>query len=414
MMTDREFQQSEGLGDWRVLGGGAAAWFDGDGHTAGAALAREVLALGVLDLDVRRSGVLVHVPRGAGFGPDDVAAARAVSAAAARLGRRADPRVPRGYQVTLDAADAAAVLPFWARVLGYDHAGEEHLVDPWRRSPSLRLQESATSRALRQRLHLDVSRPGGVAAEAADEAGGTFVGGPYGLLAADAEGNEVDLVPAGPMADGADGWHALFTGAAAWRAEGDAAAAFVDAVAALATETGVAVKLDVRPGLVFVDSGKDVWETDPRFGGFASRVSSLAQKAGLAPAPEALGFVQVVVDAVDVPAVRAWWREMLGYLEDPREGVTDLVDPRRLGPELVFQPIDAPDPGRLAQRNRFRIDLFVPDDLAPSLVQRAVATGGRVVSEANAPFELTVADPEGNELGIAVVPGRQGARAEQA
>ena len=42
MMPDREFQQSEGLGDWRVLGGGAAAWFDGDGHKAGAALAREV------------------------------------------------------------------------------------------------------------------------------------------------------------------------------------------------------------------------------------------------------------------------------------------------------------------------------------------------------------------------------------
>ena len=72
----------------------------------------------------------------------------------------------------------------------------------------------------------------------------------------------------------------------------------------------------------------------------------------------------------------------------------------RTHPELVLVAA-RPGPGGVTLSAPGRDDLFVPDDLAPSLVQRAVATGGRVVSEANAPFELTVADPEGNELGIA-------------
>ena len=92
----------------------------------------------------------------------------------------------------------------------------------------------------------------------------------------------------------------------------------------------------------------------------------------------------------------------LGYVEDPREGVTDLYDPRRLTPPVFFQQLDEPRP----QRNRIHLDLFVPDDQAEARVAAAVAAGGSVVFDAYAPDWWTVADPEGNELDIAVTVGR--------
>lgn len=46
MSTDQGFERSAGLGDWRMLNGGAAAWFEAGSHSAGAELVREALASG--------------------------------------------------------------------------------------------------------------------------------------------------------------------------------------------------------------------------------------------------------------------------------------------------------------------------------------------------------------------------------
>jgi len=85
----------------------------------------------------------------------------------------------------------------------------------------------------------------------------------------------------------------------------------------------------------------------------------------------------------------------------PRGG-HDLHDPRRLNPPVFFQQMDEPR----EQRNRIHLDLFVPADQAPARVSAAVAAGGRVVHDADAPAWWTLADPEGNELDIAVTVGR--------
>ena len=88
----------------------------------------------------------------------------------------------------------------------------------------------------------------------------------------------------------------------------------------------------------------------------------------------------------------------LGYTVDRREGVTDIHDPRRLNPELVFQELDASDTARRQQRNRLHVELTVPADHAPMRVAAIVAAGGRVLDESQDRWR--VADPEGNELVI--------------
>jgi predicted enzyme related to lactoylglutathione lyase len=69
---------------------------------------------------------------------------------------------------------------------------------------------------------------------------------------------------------------------------------------------------------------------------------------------------------------------------------------------VFFQQLDEPR----EQRNRIHLDLFVPADQAQARVAAAVAAGGRIVRDTEAPAWWTLADPEGNELDIAVSVGR--------
>lgn len=97
--------------------------------------------------------------------------------------------------------------------------------------------------------------------------------------------------------------------------------------------------------------------------------------------------------------MRSFWASLLGYDHDPRASVTDIYDPRRLGPVLFFQQMDASDAERRRHRNRIHVDLHVPHDHARARVEAALAAGGRVVGE-TAPGRRTLADPEGNEVDL--------------
>ena len=95
---------------------------------------------------------------------------------------------------------------------------------------------------------------------------------------------------------------------------------------------------------------------------------------------------------------RAFWIAALGYIPDRRAGVTDIYDPRRLDPVLVFQELDASETERRRQRNRIHVELAVPADLAHRRLATIVAAGGRLLDESEGRWR--VADPEGNELVI--------------
>ena len=59
------------------------------------------------------------------------------------------------------------------------------------------------------------------------------------------------------------------------------------------------------------------------------------------------------------------------------------------------------------ENNRIHVDVFVPDDQAAARIESALTAGGRVVYDAEAPEWWTLADPEGNEVDIAVSVGRE-------
>ena len=92
--------------------------------------------------------------------------------------------------------------------------------------------------------------------------------------------------------------------------------------------------------------------------------------------------------------MRPFWSAVLGYEE---LGDEDLIDPRGRGPSIWFQDMDVPRP----QRNRVHIDVFVPHDAAEARVAAALAAGGRLVDDSQAPDHWLLADAEGNEVDVA-------------
>ena len=145
-MTDpispREFQEAEGLEDWRVVGDGACVHFR-TGSLAESA--RLVEAIGSLDgvdahppaIDVREGGVTIRlvtwVEGDGGMTRQDLDIAQRITTAARRLGLSADPSAVQSLLVIPGAPSVSEVLPFWKAVLGYEpraDSPDEDLVDP--------------------------------------------------------------------------------------------------------------------------------------------------------------------------------------------------------------------------------------------------------------------------------------------
>ena len=153
---------------------------------------------------------------------------------------------------------------------------------------------------------------------------------------------------------------------------------------------------------MIIDSGKDQWEHDahglePDFTDLAGKLQTAARELGATADPGLPRFAQLFLDAADVAAVRAFWVAALGYTQDRRVGISDIHDPRRLNPVLVFQELDASETERRRQRNR-PLRARCASDLAQTRLATTVAAGGRLLDESEDRWR--VADPEGNEMVI--------------
>jgi 4a-hydroxytetrahydrobiopterin dehydratase len=134
-----------------------------------------------------------------GLSERDIELARQISAAARELGIPTDPAATQTVQISIDALDIPNVMPFWRAVLGYRQVGDEDLIDPHGRGPSIWFQQMDAPRPQRNRIHIDISVPHNQAEAriaAAIAAGGRLVSDTYApawWTLADPEGNEVDV-----------------------------------------------------------------------------------------------------------------------------------------------------------------------------------------------------------------------------
>ena len=205
-VTPKQFHESEGVDDWRVLAGRATAYFRAGSFARGVELIDAITVFAEAanhhpDVDLRYSGVTVRLSSHdiQGLSRRDIALAQQISLAARDMGIPADPTVSEHVQITIDAMDIATVRTFWRAVLAYRDVGDEDLVDPRSIGPSIWFQQMDVPRTQRNRVHVDIDVPhdtieARVAAVIA--AGGRLVTDAYAprwWVLADSEGNEACL-----------------------------------------------------------------------------------------------------------------------------------------------------------------------------------------------------------------------------
>ena len=191
-----------------------------------------------------------------------------------------------------------------------------------------------------------------------------------------------------------------------------------DVAARAATVAGAEghLRLDVRSDrvLLSLQTAAAAWVTE-RDIELARNISTVVEETRLETVSgvgldrggeRAMQVIEIGIDALDAAAIRPFWRAVLGYVDEPGwsgpwEG---LIDPLGQGPAVWFQRMDAPRP----QRSRIHFDVSVPHDEAESRIGAALAAGGTLINDTQAPVFWVLADAEGNEACVTTWQGRDG------
>lgn len=170
------------------------------------------------------------------------------------------------------------------------------------------------------------------------------------------------------------------------------ALAFVDRIGALADELNHHPDLDLRWGLVNIKTfSHDVSALTERDLRLATGIEQLAREVGAAPRPDAVQTVELGLDTADWARVRPFWKALLAGDDNPRQP-EEVLDPSGSTPTLWFQETEPHE----TPKQRFHLDVHVPHDQAESRIAAALAAGGTMVSDAQAPSFWVLADADGN------------------
>ncbi len=195
---------------------------------------------------------------------------------------------------------------------------------------------------------------------------------------------------------GLEGWTFLGSHLATRLRTGDFATglALLDEIGAAAEEANHHPDLDLRYGHLDVrltshDSG-GVTERDVRM---ARRVTELAGKHGVRADTDGLARLDLALDTPDRARVLPFWAAALGMAGSEHLPADEIRDPAGAHPFVWFQESGAEEP-----RQRWHLDVWVDPAHVQARIDAALAAGGELVSDAEAPSFWILADPEGNKV----------------
>jgi 4a-hydroxytetrahydrobiopterin dehydratase len=123
----------------------------------------------------------------------------------------------------------------------------------------------------------------------------------------------------------------------------------------------------------------------------ARTISGIAAELGVPAEPSAVQRLELGLDTWDLEEIKPFWRVVLAMHDGTSD---DLVDGEGDNPTIWFQAA-ARDTDQ-----RWHLDLRVPPEVADERIAAAVAAGGTIVSDAEAPRFTVLADPQGNKVCI--------------
>lgn len=156
----------------------------------------------------------------------------------------------------------------------------------------------------------------------------------------------------------------------------------------------IAPDVDLRPDAVVVQL-RD--QQDPEALRFALHTQQRAEDLGLEADTNRIQTISLSVAHAHGVDVQSFWAAALGY-----ETVGDRAvnDPLRRGPFVAFQHLDRVGRGRL------HVDVSVPADRAEARVEAALAAGGRLAIDREAPDWWGLASPDNHSVDIVAWPDR--------
>ena len=200
-------------------------------------------------------------------------------------------------------------------------------------------------------------------------------------------------------AEGVDDWVVLHGGAtAAFAVDSLAQAASLGkAICDLPELVGNGALVTLTDRRVSVRLTRDLWLIEDHHVNLARAVSTASREFGARAERSAVQEVQLAVaarpDDVDLP----FWRAVLGYQEAADD---NAVDGLGHSSTVWMQPLDADRP----LRHAMHIDVSVAREEAEARVAAALAVGGRIIADAEAPATWILSDRAGNRVCVASWP----------
>jgi 4a-hydroxytetrahydrobiopterin dehydratase len=174
-------------------------------------------------------------------------------------------------------------------------------------------------------------------------------------------------------------------------------ARLADAVAQVPGLAGSGALLTVADDRLTVRLTRGVFRLETAHIDLARQISATARQHGGVPDRAAVQEVQLAVAAKPEEIDIAFWRAVLGYAPLADD---NAVDPLGHGSTVWMQDLSPNRP----LRHAMHVDVSVAREHAEARVAAALAAGGRVVDDTDAPAGWILADHAGNRVCVAAWP----------
>jgi 4a-hydroxytetrahydrobiopterin dehydratase len=128
----------------------------------------------------------------------------------------------------------------------------------------------------------------------------------------------------------------------------------------------------------------------------ARRISAVAAEQGVAADPASITAIELALDTAHAATIAPVWAALLTGGEEARGRGTiddDVRDATERVPILWFQDTDEHE----TPRQRFHVDVWVAPEVAEQRIAAAVAAGGIIADDSQAPSYTVIADQDGNK-----------------
>jgi 4a-hydroxytetrahydrobiopterin dehydratase len=192
---------------------------------------------------------------------------------------------------------------------------------------------------------------------------------------------------------GLSGWVNVLGGLQTRIATGDFATGLsvVNAIGAAAEELNHHPDVTLRyPNIDVRLSSHDVGGLTDRDVRLARRITEIASESGLQLDGTSTSRLELALDTPATASVLPFWAAVMGMEQTSDD---DIADPSDALPAIWFQGSGSDEP-----RQRWHLDVWVDPSQVQPRIDAAVAAGGSLVSDDEAPSFWVLADPEGNKV----------------